>query len=703
MDWSHELFIREVAPEWGNSPKSKILVVTRDKNVENKLIEKCRAAPRTNHMDIRVTEWVDYPNLEKEIYPDDSWRPTMVVITFNGAESDDIFGGLQADMGAQYQDGSKFKFRILHLLNIFNPEQCILLSTTETNARAVKQRLRAARLENKATTRVLVIAGGHGGFKRDDDTNELLEHNGPTGFTRYDLLDPMFYREDCETVGIAPRSDTDTQQKPVGKAQEKAATARPDCLMNDESFKKMKFNVLDIAEFHKEGEGDGDGLMKFIRDFKPTVLMISWCFSTTCDLAMLLRREGVFGTMFATYDLRTITGDPNAELSDQQKEVLENYREVKDVLLAGPYGVGKTIMLCELAKAAMAEKGWETAKVIIFCSLVPMDARLTPKLMNNLEDTFKPVRHRDVKVQLISELIKEFPEGSNILRTMGRKMEEEGTKLIVVADECRQIDEKLWEDFKSFKHTKFLLALTAHTDPPTSSQQIVKLRSQYRNTEKILAFVHFQLEFRNEMRKTTGNHYFLPTAAEQADPGESLPKPLPSSPHPVVWLPVPQTQDLVRETLEAMKCILPTGDQLEVVVLYESPAYESESEPLQDAAKEICRAGERELGTFTWKHYPTTDFNGCEAPVVILLGYRLSSQASSRARNQLVIVTTGKKMELTEEFYSKYEQRESKYSFTADEGDKGVVGGIRDMLQLSADLGKLQKMGEDKRTFQTEF
>ena len=111
-DWSHELFISEVKPEWGNSPKSKILVVTRDKNKDNGLKEKCRAAPRTNHMDIRVTEWVDYPNLEKEIYPNDAWRPIVVVITFNGVESDDIFGGLQADMGADYQKGSKFNFKM---------------------------------------------------------------------------------------------------------------------------------------------------------------------------------------------------------------------------------------------------------------------------------------------------------------------------------------------------------------------------------------------------------------------------------------------------------------------------------------------------------------------------------------------------------------------------------------------------------------
>ena len=98
-----------------------------------------------------------------------------------------------------------------------------------------------------------------------------------------------------------------------------------------------------------------------------------------------------------------------------------------------------------------------------------MDARRTPKLMNNLEDTFKPVRHRDVKVQRISErgkdlskeLSKEFPGDSHIFRRMGSKMEEEGTQLIVVVDEYPEIDDEMWEDLKRFKNTKFLFALRA--------------------------------------------------------------------------------------------------------------------------------------------------------------------------------------------------------------------------------------------------
>jgi len=682
----------------GKLPKSKILVVTRDKNMDNRLIEKCKADSRTNEMEIRVTEWVNYSDLKKEIYPIDSWRPTMVVITFDGAKSGDIFSELNADMGVLYQDRTKnkFKFKILHLANIFNPELCILLSTTLTDDRAVEQRMRAAGLKNKETTRVLVITGGHGGIK-EDGTGQPLEHNGATGFTNIDFLEYQFYREDCETVGVAPRLGP--VQNPVGEAQEKSATARPDCLMNDPSFDQMKFNVLNIKEFYKEGEGDADGLMKFIHEFKPTVLMISWCFSTTCDLAMMLRREGVFGTMFATFDLRTITGNPKAELSDQQRGVLENYRGVKDVVLAGPYGVGKTILLCELAKAAMAEKGWETAKVRIFHDF---DGPTSTKLLEYLEDTFKPVGHRDVKVVKKFDLSKEFPGDSHLLVRLGSKMEEEGTRLIVVGDEIHEtfeIDDEMCKNLSGFKHTKFLLALAAHKKLPNSLQKIVKLQSQYRNTEKILAFMDFQQEFVNEVRKTTGNPCFLSpfAAAGQADPGESLPKPLSSSPHPVVWLPVTQTQDPVRETIETMKCILSMGDKLEVAVLYNYDGYDHMG--FGDTAEEICTVGERELGTFTWKHYQDLDYIGCEAPVVIILGDHPDMEYVSRARNQLVMVTTGEKMELTEEFYSRYKNRRSKFDFTADEEYKGDW---RDSLQLSADLGKVKKMG-DKRIFQTEF
>ena len=67
-------------------------------------------------------------------------------------------------------------------------------------------------------------------------------------------------------------------------------------------------------------------------------------------------------------------------------------------------------------------------------------------------------------------------------------------------------------------------------------------------------------------------------------------------------------------------------------------------------------------------------------------------------------------MELTEDFYSKYEHRRSKLSFTADEVSEKLSftagaedkGDIRHVLQMSADQGRLQKM-DDKRIFLPEF
>ena len=105
MDWSHGRFMGEVRPRWGNSPKSKILVVTKDKK-DKELERKCSEAQRTNKMDIRVIEWEDYPNLESLIFSDDTWRPTTLVVTFDDGESRTVIKNLRDDMRVEYQKGT---------------------------------------------------------------------------------------------------------------------------------------------------------------------------------------------------------------------------------------------------------------------------------------------------------------------------------------------------------------------------------------------------------------------------------------------------------------------------------------------------------------------------------------------------------------------------------------------------------------------
>ena len=81
-------------------------------------------------------------------------------------------------------------------------------------------------------------------------------------------------------------------------------------------------------------------------------------------------------------------------------------------------------------------------------------------------------------------------------------------------------------------------------------------------------------------------------------PRQSLPKPLPSSPHPLVWLPV--EKDLVGEKLEVMKSllppvsVLPPGYKRLVVVLKDGY-----TENVVKAAEAICNEGQRAMATYT--------------------------------------------------------------------------------------------------------
>ena len=96
--------------------------------------------------------------------------------------------------------------------------------------------------------------------------------------------------------------------------------------------------------------------------------------------------------------------------------------------------------------------------------------------------------------------------------------------------------------------------------PLKGSQQMVKLRSQYRNTEKIHAFMHFYRRFCNELKKTTGNPDYQLRTTSYSFPGWN-PSTIPGegAAAPCCLAPVPQPQDLVGETIKAMKCILPTS------------------------------------------------------------------------------------------------------------------------------------------------
>ena len=51
--------------------------------------------------------------------------------------------------------------------------------------------------------------------------------------------------------------------------------------------------------------------------------MFAFCYSFNSDVAMLLRRSGLFSTMIISHDLKMLTKNPEAELNDIQRDLLE--------------------------------------------------------------------------------------------------------------------------------------------------------------------------------------------------------------------------------------------------------------------------------------------------------------------------------------------------------------------------------------------
>lgn len=85
-EWHPQLIFSKVKPKWGNSPKSKILVVTKDKARDEKLIEMCKdEKKKMDKMEVRVEAWEGPGNYVKLMIKlkEECFHPTVVVITFD--------------------------------------------------------------------------------------------------------------------------------------------------------------------------------------------------------------------------------------------------------------------------------------------------------------------------------------------------------------------------------------------------------------------------------------------------------------------------------------------------------------------------------------------------------------------------------------------------------------------------------------------
>ena len=92
-----------------------------------------------------------------------------------------------------------------------------------------------------------------------------------------------------------------------------------------------KFNVLNIKHFHKEGEGDKKGLIKYVEALNPSAIIIDWCYSKHSDVANVLTKSGIVAEMWLKYERTCIVGMSGKgwiDLDDKQTSALREITKI---------------------------------------------------------------------------------------------------------------------------------------------------------------------------------------------------------------------------------------------------------------------------------------------------------------------------------------------------------------------------------------
>ena len=97
-------------------------------------------------------------------------------------------------------------------------------------------------------------------------------------------------------------------------------------------------------------------LVDFVDEKKPDLLIIAWCYSTNGDVCMELRSNAILSRMIVEAEMRKI-GIKDAKLNSDQVAVLKKAQDskIKDIILTGGTGSGKTIIGAEVIKIWMAQ------------------------------------------------------------------------------------------------------------------------------------------------------------------------------------------------------------------------------------------------------------------------------------------------------------------------------------------------------------
>ncbi len=97
---------------------------------------------------------------------------------------------------------------------------------------------------------------------------------------------------------------------------------------------------------------DEKQLVKAVRDFLPTVLVLGFCWTEKSVLNDVFRSAGVYSILVLSRDRREITRDRCIFLDEQQTKMIDDIasENPQNVMFWGVHGTGKTLMLLEAAR-----------------------------------------------------------------------------------------------------------------------------------------------------------------------------------------------------------------------------------------------------------------------------------------------------------------------------------------------------------------
>ena len=390
--------------------------------------------------------------------------------------------------------------------------------------------------------------------------------------------------------------------------------------------KKITMDVEDVGRHDDLGQ-----LGEAVRQFRPTVLVLAFCWSKESQLNDVLRAAGIYTAMTLREERAQITESRLVELDQGQEDVVRKIADQKsrNIFLWGSSGTGKTLMLVEalLMKISQYRREGRRVKVIVSSFLAYSDEdslmvdfkqRYLTSLVDKENVSFVTTRALCQQVGVEYDL---YQPQSTLTSLLHRLADPDCLTLLLLDEtppDARGEQGADWSAFQPCPTVDWMIALrpegvswTGHRVTPPADQELVlshHLLTPHRNCHQI-----------SQLARWIKDHY----PGYDLSPAEDVEAALLPRGRLPLWI-----QRSGEESDVAMlQLVKKDYIQAETVTVLHGKNRPSEE------ARAWCEGQ-------GWGYVDEAMINGSEAQCVVLLGAEFCTETVSRGRNLLVVVTS---------------------------------------------------------------